>query len=394
MKILHVSASLSPTWGGPVSVISSLTKSLSKINVECTVLATKGIRTGFDQIDLKGVETKVFPNSWLAHLWTGHSPSLADELLSIVPQYDLVHIHELWHFPHLAAYRAAIKHKKPYIITVHGSLYEHSLKQKKLQKHFYMKLFQRKTLENAAALQAFNDIEKEKIVNLGLRSRTVVIPNGVDVENFDSLPPRFEFERRFTRLGQKRIVLYLGRIHPSKGLGLLASAFGDIVRNRRDTYLIIAGPRDGNYADQLEETLRSAGALENTIFVGMLTGYEKLVALGAADIFVMPSYSEGFSMAVLEAMASRLPVVITEGCHFPEVAKSGAGLTVAAKPDELRDAINYLLDRPGEGAVMGRLGYKLVSEHYSWAFVAERMKRLYSQCLTNELTLETKKTYD
>ena len=127
----------------------------------------------------------------------------------------------------------------------------------------------------------------------------------------------------------------------------------------------------------MESILTSGGVIDRTIFTGMLTGKDKLAALSSADIFVLPSYSEGFSIAVLEAMAARLPVVISEGCNFPEVSEHDAGFVVEANEKPVAEAISALLSNSDLRARMGENGRKLVSERYTWQAAASKIADLY-----------------
>ena len=381
MRVLHVAASLSPEWGGPVSVIVSLTQALRQRGVESAVYATAGTRTGSDPVSLGDIEAQVFPTGAAARLWTGYAPALARALQDAGPRYDLIHIHELWHFPHFAAYRAAQRAGKPYVVTIQGALQRPSLTHRALRKRLYMAVVQHRILERAARLQATTEAEEQQIRAQGFTAPVSVIPNGVCPDTFGRLPSGAEFRSRLDGGSQKQIILFLGRIHPGKGLDLLAKAFADVSQERDDLRMVICGPDEQNYRSQVEALLRAAGALDKAVFTGMLTGHDKLEVLAAADMFVLPSYSEGFSMAVLEAMASQLPVVVSHECHFPEIGDRGAGFVVDTSVEQLKNAIRYLMDHPEERRRMGARGRELIMERYTWDAVAEQLERLYGEVL-------------
>ncbi len=381
MRVLQVVPSLSPEWGGPVTVVTNLVQGLVRNNIETTVFAVTGRRVGERPVKLDGVRTCLFKTDLLARLWTGHAPELAKELRREVSSHDLVHIHELWHYPHYAAYRAAQWATKPYLITIHGELDAWALSQKSLRKRVYMALWQRRILAGAAALQAITEEEKRQVQVHGVWSPVAVIPNGVHPEAYQNLPPRTEFEQRHPELAGGTVILFLGRIHPKKGLDLLARAFGGIVRDRRSAFLVIAGPDEDGYRGRVEAMLEAEGALGKTVFTGALSGRDKLAALGAADVFVLPSYSEGFSVATLEAMASGLPVVVSRQCFFPEVAGAGAGLIVETDVNELASALIRLIDDPEERQRMGVRGQALVRERYNWDTITDKIIGLYEGVL-------------
>lgn len=322
----------------------------------------------------------MFPTSLLARIWTAHSLELASALRRAAPNCDLLHIHELWHYPGYAAYEAARRFRKPYVVTIHGALDPWALNRSRLKKRVYMALVQRRVLDNAVALHVMSEAEKALVLGYNFRPPVHLVPNGVSVEALGDAPAIAPYWKRGPK-GDRKVILFLGRIHHKKGLDILAKAFGEIARNRDDVVLVIAGPDEGGYRARVEAMLRDAGAGDQAIFTGMLTGPEKLAAFRAADIFVLPSYSEGFSMAVLEALAQALPVVISRQCNFPEVGDSRAGLIIEPEVNQLASALWRLLDSAEERRAMGECGKRLVMERYSWDAIAEQIIAMYQQTL-------------
>ena len=378
--------SLSAQWGGPPVVVTSLTRTLQAQGVDCAIFATTGRRVGTDRLPTGGIKTELFSTSPVARIWTGHSFALAKMLRRVIPSYDLVHVHELWHYPGYAAAKAARATGKPYVVTLHGGLEPWALGHKSARKRAYMTAIQRRVLSNAAILHVATREEAKQVRNHGINAPVKVIPNGVNAEEFESLPARSAVEElSYDLLGQS-IVLFLGRIHPKKGLDILAKSFGEVARTRADVRLLIAGPDEAGYRANVEKMLEDAGALDKTVFVGTLTGREKLIALGSADIFVLPSYSEGFSISVLESMCSGLPVVISRQCYFPEVAEAGAGRVIDSDPGQLTDSITQLLDHPDDRKVMGERARKLIRDRYTWTSIAARFRDLYSEAIACTFT--------
>ncbi len=380
MKVLHVLPSLSPGWGGPVAVVADLARALRQQGVTSTVFAATGRRVGGNHVPIDGTATRLFPTGPLALVWTGHSPTMARALRLAAAHHDLVHIHELWHYPGYAAARAAWKVGRPYMVTVHGGLGPVALGRKALRKSLYMATFQRRILVGAAVLQAFTEAEAGHIRQHVPGAAVAVIPNGVRPEAFDDLPVGADFPGNGGDLSGKRVVLFLGRVHPGKGLDILARAFAQVARQRPDARLVIAGPDEGGYSARVQSILRKGRVLDRASFTGMLTGPHRLAALARADVFVLPSYFEGFSMAVLEALACGLPVVISRQCNFPEVAQAGAGLVIDTDAGQLAQALAQLLDAaPEQRRDMGERGRRLVRERYTWDAIAARMADLYRQ---------------
>jgi glycosyltransferase involved in cell wall biosynthesis len=379
VKVLHVCASLSPEWGGPVTVISELTSALAEKGVASTVFASRGRRVGANPQSID-VECCLFPTGGLARLWTGYAPGMSQALRQAIRDHDLVHIHELWHYPHYAAYRAAQAAGKRYVVTVHGEMNPWSLRQKMPKKWLYMRAVQKRALERAAAVQAITVDEKKDIRAQGIHSPIHVIPNGINLQAFRDLPSEQTFIERFPQLNGKRIVLFLGRIHSHKGLDLLARAFARLASQHEDVRLVIAGPDEGDQS-RIESMLAASGVQHKTLFTGMLTGRDKLAAYSAADVFVLPSHGEVLGVSVMEALAATLPVIITRQCQFPEVASEGAGLVINPDPDELHDALVTVLADLEMGRAMGERGRQMVMEKYTWEKVADRMRQLYAAIL-------------
>ena len=381
MRVLHVLPSLSPEWGGPVTVVAGLARAIKAKGVQFTVFAAQGRRVGIGAMPIDGVETQLFPTGSLSRFWTGHAPAMVEALKRAVNDHDIIHIHELWHFPHYAAYGVARQARKPYVVTIHGQMDPWARRQKSLRKTIYMRAIQRRILQQASSLHAITIDEAQQLRDQGLTVPVAVIPNGISAEFFDPPRTRAGFLSRAPGLDGKRMILFLGRIHSKKGLDILAEAFGNVARLRDDVRLVIAGPDEGGYRSQVEAMLRSASALDKAVFTGMLTGNDKLAAFSAADIFVLPSHSEVLGVATLEAMACGLPVVISHQCQFPEVADAGAGLIIDTDSKQLASSLIRLLDSPEERREMGRQGRQLVQERYTWERVADQMSQLYVDVL-------------
>ncbi len=377
MNILHVTPSMSPGWGGPVVVVSELVQALSEEGIRCEIATTKGHRVGTDLTLLDSVPTHSFDTGLPALLWTSYSRELANFLDDNITRFDLVHVHEIWHYAGYAAFRAAKKNGVPFVLTPHGELSDWSLRHKGWKKRIYMKAILNGILRNTDALHAITSAEKDRISQLGYDTPVTVASNGIDPAQFDNLPDPSEFLNRFPALKGKQVVLYLGRLNPTKGLDILARSFSDITNQFPDTVLLMVGPDEEGGRQVMEAILRSESMIDKAIFTGMLTGEDKLAALNCADIFVLPSYSEGFSIAILEAMAACLPVVISQGCNFPEAAEHGAGFVVEASERPVAEAIDALLSNADLRVRMGERGRKLVTERYTWEATAATITELY-----------------
>ena len=377
LNVLHVVPSMSPSWGGPAIVASELTSELVRRGVKCEIVTAHGHRVGTGQVPAPDVPVTSYATELPARFWTGYSREMTRFMRDRTGKFDLIHVHEIWHYPAFAAFYAARTHKLPYVVTIHGELSDWGLRQKALKKRLYRFCELDRRLNGAGSLHAITSTEKEQLLRLGYKAPVLVAPNGINPSIFGTLPSPAGFLQRFPALKGKRVVLFLGRLHLKKGLDILARSFSMIAHRFDDAMLLVAGPDKFGTRENMESILRSKGLLDRAVFTGLLTGADKLAAMSCADLFILPSHSDVLGIAVMEAMAARLPVIITTGCEFPEVSEREAGLVVEADDAAVAAAISRLLADENLRKRMGRQGNKLVNERYTWQATADTMVDLY-----------------
>jgi glycosyltransferase involved in cell wall biosynthesis len=288
-----------------------------------------------------------------------YSPKLTAWLADHVGEYDVLHIHSVFNHSTHAAARAARRRGVPYIIRTLGQLNRsYALQQGTWKKKAYLGLLGRRDLDSAAALHCTSQGEKADVEALGLRPPVVVIPVGQA-----SLPVPVPARKR-------KGILFLGRIHPKKGFDLLFPALAGL-----NTQLTVAGTGDPDYLAGLK---LEAARLELAVaWPGMVSGAAKEELLARAAVFVLPSYSENFGIAVAEAMACGIPVVISDQVDlWPEVQEYGAGLVVPCRVAELAEALARVLANP---AGFGENGRRLVRERLDWKVVVSQLRELYQK---------------
>ena len=384
MKVLHVAPTMSAEAGGPPVALRGLTTALAAVGVDCEVLTTTGGRFHSPPVPLPGARVHACAASRLSRLWNSHSPELSDFVASRLPEFDTVHVHELWHYPGYVACRAARRLGVPYLVSLHGALDGVALRQKAVRKWLYMMLVQRRLLNSAAAVHALTLSEARHATALRVDTSVTVIPNGVAPslkQTIDQLETA-AFLERYPQLDGRRVLLFLGRLTANKGLDILARSFIDIAKRFDDAALLIVGPNEGDTQARTTRLLQAAALLDRVTFTGPLAGNDKLAALACADVFVLPSYAEGFSVAVLEALAAGLPVVISEHCNFPEVAECEAGFIVRNDVRESGAAVSTLLGDERLREQAGRNGCRLVEERYSWSTVGRAFADLYGSIVS------------
>ena len=326
-----------------------------------------------------GVEIRYFPVHF-PRFWEA-SFALGRALRADIGAFDLMHLHSLYMYHDMAGGRAARQHGVPYIVRPHGTLDPYIWRRRRGRKALFEAWFQNRTLERAAALHYTTDDEWRLAAPMARNPRGFVVPNGLDMDDFANLPAEGSFRARYPEIGDRRIILFLGRLNFKKGLDLLAPAFGEVLKAGHDAHLVIAGP-DDDMAEKTKSWLSQAGALNRTTFTGMIGGDEKLGALVDASMFVLPSYSENFGIAVAEALACGLPVVISDAVNiWPDVKDAGAGLVGPVDADATARNMIEILENPGVAAAMGPAGARLARDRYSWDGIAPALEKAYEDVL-------------
>jgi glycosyltransferase involved in cell wall biosynthesis len=385
MKILIVIPALGNVYGGTSKIVLELAESIGKLGVNVDVVATNANGEKTLDVDLNQWiiqnHYRVRYFSYLDFLDYKFTLSMSQWLFSNVSSYNLVHTHAIFSYPVLAAYWMCQLHKIPYLATPHGMLEPWALAYKIWKKKLYFNWLEKPALQKASAIQMSAATEAEGIKNLDLKPPLVIVPNGIHREDFASLPDPEIFDQQFPETRNKRLIIFLGRIDPKKGLDLLAPAFAQAYQKFPDTHLIIAGPDNTGFLPTAESYFIEAGCSHAVTFTGMLTGDIKYAALAAAKIYVAPSYSEGFSMSVLEGMAAGLPCVITTGCNFPEAGEAEVATIVNIDVGSIAKAIIHLLEDDQQAKNMGYRARQFILDNYTWDKIALKMVSVYENII-------------
>jgi len=299
------------------------------------------------------------------------------DLEAWVRSAEVVHLHGLWQGHTRRGGRTARRYGVPYLIAAHGMAEPWALRHKALKKMLYTAAVEGKNLRGASCLHALSKPEIGHLRALAPRSDVCFVPNGVDLAPLENLPERRVLEAEHPELAGKFVLLFLARLHVKKGLDLLAEALGALSKDHPNLHLLLAGNNDGALGPFLKQ-VEALGISNRVTVLGHVAGEAARRAWGAADAFALPSYSEGFSMAVLEALACRLPTLITTACHFPELETAGGGIVVKPTIEDVTEGLRSLLERsPAERAALGEAGRALVERQYTWDRQAERLAEVY-----------------
>jgi glycosyltransferase involved in cell wall biosynthesis len=378
MKILQAIDMFSPSAGGSADVASRLAQALGRRGHEVTIITSDyRLETGYPE-SLPGIKVRAARN----YFSLGGKPLLAPGIMTASKKelagFDVVHLHNYPTVANAMIHRYARRYGVPYVLQPHGSLATYF--QKGALKKLYDRLWGKAILKDAARVIAVAPAEAETCRNMGVAGEKIaVIPNGVDAAGYESLPPRGAFREKYG-LGERRIILYLGRIHATKGLDLLARAFAVHVKESDNTLLVIAGPDDG-YLPALRRLVKALRAEDKTIFTGPLYGQGKIQAMVDADVFVMPSAYEIFGIAVLEACICGTPVIVTDRCGIAPEITAETGQVIAYEESALRDALRKVLAAPPRDESSKIKRRQALLERFSWQKLAADFENIYRNIL-------------
>ncbi len=298
--------------------------------------------------------------------------------------YDVVHIHSLWRLvPTLSAIYAR-QLRVPYLIAPHTALSRWALEQKRPKKMLARMLVWNALFDAAAGFHALNELEAEEIMDCVGRTgpRAFVVPNGVSLREFPQASQAAEMTTPAGTFGSldtgRPFILFLARLHVMKGPDLLLEAFALIAPERPDLQLAFAGP-DFGMLETLRRRVVELRLADRVHFLGLVSGPAKLWLLGNAVCLCQPSRSEGFSLSILEAMASSCPVVISDCCKFPEVAEEGAGIVVPMAVTDIAAGLRLYASDAARRLVDGRAARQLIARRYTWEIVCKQAEHMYAQ---------------
>ncbi|MBK1833644.1 glycosyltransferase [Roseibacillus ishigakijimensis] len=310
---------------------------------------------------------RVQPNSFY------YSPYLANVARDFVSEADYIHGHGLYVYPNFVFGREARRQGKSLIYHIHGFFDPWILGRSKIKKGLVNLLFEKRNLDSVSFIRALTNKEELQVRGFGYRGPIEVIPNGVDLEEIDAVSPEEALHARFDKKRPKR-ALFLSRLHPKKGLDILIESWAGLGEVGKDWELLIVGPNEGGYQSEIEKMIKERNLGEQCRIMPPVRGLEKHRVFQSADLFVLPSYSEGFPMAVLEALANRKPCVVTSECNVPEMYEEGAVWQCLPNAESFRASLQEALGcGDSERQERGAIGRKMMEESYSWQSVARQL---------------------
>lgn len=379
LSVLHVVASINLNTGGPAASVTGLVGALTRCGVHASLAALDYAEHGPPIAVNAARLLQVVPTAMGKRL-RGWSPSFEAKLSREANAgLDVIHNHGIWMYPGIYARRIAKQSGLPLVISPRGMLDAWALNRSSVRKAVASALYERTNLRAACVFHATSDAEAAGIRSHGLHQPIAVIPNGVEIPDASDKISRDILESRYPELRERRWLLFLGRIHPKKGIDMLLDAWRDLRAEHPDWYLIIAGPDLENFSAEFAPSARTGTQTCNEVtFVGMLEGEAKRSALHNADLFVLPTRSENFGIAIAEALAAGVPVVTTTAAPWSALASRHCGWWVAPETTAIADALREGMAKSAhELEAMGRRGREFVSQHYAWDAIGAQMADVY-----------------
>jgi glycosyltransferase involved in cell wall biosynthesis len=383
VRILHVVASLDPRYGGPSTAVPRMCSALAARGHHVELLTTDRGRSPASVE--RAVPARVAVSCHAAHWPRGWAASagLARWLLRRVRDFDVVHVHNLYLFHTWWAARCCRRAPVPFVVSPHGTLDPWHLAHHRRRKAAYGLLLEGRALRAAAAMHYTSPTEREHAaayLGPGPAPPGFVVPPGVDRLPVRRLGDDGGLSRRHPELAARTVVCFLGRLTAKKRLDLLVEAFARVAAADRDAHLALAGPDDEGVGAALRASVTRLGLDGRVSFLGLVTGAAKAALLGRSRVLVLASEDESFGIAVAEAMAAAVPVVVSEGVALHhEVSTAGAGLVVPLAPGALAEAVLRFVADPELAARCGANGRALAWLRLSWNQSADGLERMYRQ---------------
>lgn len=300
----------------------------------------------------------------------GIALGLRDRIAGFDP--EIVHLHGLWTFQSWVVPRL----RKPVVVSPRGMLDPWALRNSSAKKKIALRFFEERNLQSTTCFHALNMQEAQAIRSFGLRTPIAIIPNGIDPPIEASVAPP-----SWLNCSHRKVMLFLGRIHPKKGLNELLKAWSllkvQAPQTVNDWILIVAGWDDGGHLPALRKLTEELGLLSDVLFPGPIFNEEKHSLLSNSDAFILPSYSEGLPMSVLEAWGYGLPVFMTDHCNLSFAFPEGGAIRITTTPRDIANTLSQWLisSKLPEFAAKGPV---IAKRDFGWRMIARQHLELYN----------------
>jgi glycosyltransferase involved in cell wall biosynthesis len=392
MKILHVIPSVSPLRGGPSASVLGMVKALNTLGHEAEILTTNDHGSGLLDVSLKSlIEWENVPVRFFSrfsppiasireYAW---SSTLFTWLWYNIESYQVVHVHAIFSAPSTMAMLIARIKRVPYLIRPPGQLCEWALGNRGFKKKIYLDLLEKSNLNHSRAIHFASKKEQDEASSLSLTTPSFVLPHGI---NAPVLVPdcRSLLREQLGLPNDETIILFLGRLHPVKGLDYLIPALGSL--SHYSFTFVLAGSGEANYESHLQKLILDHGLKQRTFSMGFITGKNKEILLQGSDIFAMTSHQENFGIAALEALSVGLTVVTTPGVALSSILQEKyMGYVCKLDIKAIAQTISECLDDPDASKSRGALASQVVRQEYTWDAHAKKLSEIYCDILSSDV---------
>ena len=340
---------MDPKGGGPAQNTVELAAVLRKMGHEVSIASLDKPNSPW----LSGLDMPCYPLGESAQKY-GFSKSFLDWMKSNHRSYDAVLVRGLWQYHGWGTWKALRGSKTPYYIFPHGMLdpwFNKEYPLKWLKKAIYWLWGERRVLRDAKGV-FFTSEEERRLARSSFwphQVKEITVPYGIKDPGHDLRAFQDRFLRAYPQLSNKKIILFLGRIHPKKGCDILLRSAADVLRSDPEYCLVIAGPDQVGWKDKLQKLAGSLDISQNVTWTDMVAGDLKWGALASAEVLVLPSHQENFGIVVAEALAASLPVIISNKVNIWErIKSSGAGFVCDDRDDSLKPLLEAWTGLPFE----------------------------------------------
>jgi glycosyltransferase involved in cell wall biosynthesis len=380
-----------PRAGGPPVVVENFIRESDRLGHRSQIISTPSYCNG-DQSKLHQRLQQLAPITFLNFLETLSvlSRTGAAKMNAHVRQADIVHVHTLWSPLNVAARSACLRQDRPYVLMPHGMLDPYSLSVKALKKSTYLQFFERHNIACAQRM-IYTTLEEERLAALaGLRLPPgELVPLGASASAASRHDLRAQFLARFPQAAGKRTLLFLGRLHPKKGLDRILNCLQSVKQSIPNVLLLVAGDGETHYTQHIRQLVSALALDDQVLFAGRLDGELKWAFFAAAELFLLPSRQENFAITVAEAMQMAVPVIITDKVNtWPYVEEARAGLVLDERDIDalLPHAVEELLKDDTTRSEMGVRGSHYARERLTWHASAQKLLACYNQVLSSVST--------
>lgn len=383
MRVLHLVASVGQYSGGLGPTALGLAYAQQALGCEVAVWCLDSPEQAVQATREWGANVPILTMAVVGPAAIGYSPA-AERMASSEAgaRYDVLHQHSIWMANSRVTNCWRTAFRCPTVISPHGALNEYARRRSRWKKWLAWQSYEGENLRLASCLMHTAEPEAESFRKYGLTNPMACVPNGVSDAWLESIGSADRFRQQHAIPPNKRLLLFLSRVHPIKGLPLLFGALASLRQRMGNWCLVIAGPDEVGHRRELELLAQKLDIDDRVQFIGPLSGSDKRDAFAAADVFVLPTHSENFAIVVAEALGTGVPVITTHGAPWQELQTNQCGWWVGVNTNAIREALQDALARsPDELCQMGRRGRELVERRYTWARAAQMTVDVYAWLL-------------